>query len=325
MSTEEKSKRTATKKKSSPPAKEPEIPQFDPMELWNQVCATDPEYTRHVSMRGGFTQIDPMYQCQRMTEMFGPIGIGWGVNGSHYSVWDQVEPAILSFTGELWYRAPNGPMGDRILRLYGEAAGQFPISADVPLINQTRSGAKPNEDAWKKCFTSALSKGLSRLGFNSDVFLGKFDDLEYVKEMKEKFSGDKVQSAPAQVAPPMNQLLALDHESDEGQAWNKVNELCGEAISHGQGACVMPVTQQGWHALAKTIANSSIFSYAAQSPENESVRSTDDISGLKGNGDWTKNSGHWAWKVVSIASALGTYKAMGDWRSSAVASLKKGA
>ena len=48
------------------------------MELWNKVCRTDPEHTKHVNQRGGFTAIDAMYQIQEATKVFGPVGKGWG-------------------------------------------------------------------------------------------------------------------------------------------------------------------------------------------------------------------------------------------------------
>ena len=43
----------------------------------------------------------------------------------------------------------------------------------------------------KKCSTDALTKGLSALGFNADVFLGKFDDNKYVAKMTQEFSAPK--------------------------------------------------------------------------------------------------------------------------------------
>ena len=47
---------------------------------------------------------------------------------------------------------------------------------------------RPDEDAYKKCVTDGITKCLSYLGFNADVFLGKFDDNKYVKEMARKFA-----------------------------------------------------------------------------------------------------------------------------------------
>ena len=39
--------------------------------------------------------------------------------------------------------------------------------------------AKTNDDAPKMALTDGLTKAISHLGFNADVFLGKFDDNKY--------------------------------------------------------------------------------------------------------------------------------------------------
>ena len=39
----------------------------------------------------------------------------------------------------------------------------------------------------KKIETDALTKAISKLGFNADIFMGKFDDVRYVEEMKKEF------------------------------------------------------------------------------------------------------------------------------------------
>ena len=47
--------------------------------IWDQVKNTNPKYTRAFTKFGGkeLTTIDPMYQIQMMTDLFGPVGIGW--------------------------------------------------------------------------------------------------------------------------------------------------------------------------------------------------------------------------------------------------------
>ena len=39
----------------------------------------------------------------------------------------------------------------------------------------------------KKIETDTLTKAISKLGFNADIFLGKFDDVRYLNEVKEEF------------------------------------------------------------------------------------------------------------------------------------------
>ena len=73
----------------------------------------------------------------------------------------------------------------------------FPIAADMAY--------DPSKDCVKKLQTECISKALSRLGFNSDVFEGKFDDNKYVEE-REREEANNVRTVksgnnPARVDP----------------------------------------------------------------------------------------------------------------------------
>jgi len=133
------------------------------MELWNSVCETDPAHTKKVNQRGGFTAIDAMYQIQEATRQFGAVGVGWG--WSYELIFPPNDTVIANVS--LWHGKQ-----DQVVR----QAGQKKLNAS--------NGA--DEDAAKKAITDGLTKCLSYLGFNADVFLGKFDDNKYVDSMKDK-------------------------------------------------------------------------------------------------------------------------------------------
>ena len=63
--------------------------------------------------------------------------------------------------------------------------GEFEI---LNTISFWRDGAKTklDDEFAKKVETDSLTKALSKLGFNSDVFMGRFNDLRYVEEIEEK-------------------------------------------------------------------------------------------------------------------------------------------
>lgn len=134
------------------------------MKLWDSVCTTNPKNTKHVNQRGGFTAIDAQSQFQSATEQFGAFGIGWGVKDANIS--PILQDKVLIYTAILWYK-------------YGGESGEFPIETSIQIATDRVDG-----DAVKKLSTDAITKGLSRLGFNADVFLGKFDDNRYTDEQK---------------------------------------------------------------------------------------------------------------------------------------------
>ena len=47
------------------------------MDIWDKICESDPKYLKKISFGPrSFTAIDPQYQVMKMTEQFGPVGIG---------------------------------------------------------------------------------------------------------------------------------------------------------------------------------------------------------------------------------------------------------
>lgn len=50
----------------------------------------------------------------------------------------------------------------------------------------------------KKIETDTLTKAISKLGFNADIFMGKFDDVRYLKEITAEF-------APKPIKQPLSE------------------------------------------------------------------------------------------------------------------------
>tara|TARA_R100000541_G_scaffold18623_1_gene28454 strand:+ start:201 stop:746 length:546 start_codon:yes stop_codon:yes gene_type:complete len=136
----------------------------DNMNLWDAVSKTNPNHTKPVKQRGGFTAIDAHYQIQTATELFGPVGIGWGYD-CEYIFQNTLVICLVTF----WH-------GDRANK-FGPVAG----SAEI-------SGKRVDSDAPKKAMTDGITKALSHVGFNADVFLGKFDDNKYIQQMAAEFA-----------------------------------------------------------------------------------------------------------------------------------------
>jgi hypothetical protein len=130
------------------------------MKIWDKVCVTDPEITKRVTQRGGFTAIDAQAQLKRATEVFGPYGTDWGLADlDYYMIYDGEGNMVeVTLTARFFY-----------------PGGEFPMSNDMRY--------RPGDECRKKLLTDLRSKCLSTLGFNSDVFEGKFDDNRYVQNL----------------------------------------------------------------------------------------------------------------------------------------------
>ncbi len=137
------------------------------MDLWRKVEKTDPKHTKKVNQRGGFTAISAHYQIMRATEVFGPIGQGWG----YYSGAPIISDGVILVPVTVWHGSRDNEFG--------------PVLGGAELKDKN---GRMDSDAGKKAGTDALTKCLSQLGFNADVFLGKFDDNKYVAQVAKEFS-----------------------------------------------------------------------------------------------------------------------------------------
>lgn len=150
----------------------------DNLRVWNAVCKTDPRHTKRVNQRGGFTAIDAQYQIMMATEQFGPIGEGWGYEVGEY----QLVGGLIVVPVTLWHSSDRA-------KTFG------PILGCAEMLGQ-----RPDRDAPKKAMTDAITKGLSQLGFNADVFLGLFDDNKYVEQRTKEIETGERDKKP-EVAP----------------------------------------------------------------------------------------------------------------------------
>lgn len=149
--------------------------QNDNMTLWDTVEKTNPALTTHVEQRGGFTAICAQYQLKTATALWGPYGDKWGVrNCSWESICKNGEIVEIALSADFFY-----PAGDHEV--------SFPLSSDITY----RAG----NDTRKKLLTDLTTKALSKLGFNADVFMGRFDDNKYVQRMREEFGSTEESKA----------------------------------------------------------------------------------------------------------------------------------
>ena len=179
----------ATKKKAKAGSTAP-----DNMSLWNSVCVTDPQYTKRVNQRGGFTAIGAQSQIMEATKMFGPFGQGFGVSDERFTSFDM--EGLCLYQATLWYKFRFN-IGD---------IREFPIHSSI----KYSVNGRVDDDFAKKVATDALTKGLSKLGLNADVFLGLFDDNKYVNQLKATATANKVAETYANKTP-INKIASTNN------------------------------------------------------------------------------------------------------------------
>ena len=163
------------------------------MKIWKSVEKTNPEYTKEVNFGRKFTSINAQYQIMCATEQFGACGDGWGVDDENFIM---VTDGLLGYQATFWWRDED------------QKVKTFAINSSIATHNKS---GKLDDDCFKKVSTDALTKGLSKLGFSADVFLGMWDDNKYVAQVKEEFASKKPSAKKKMTKEVMDAMMkAID-------------------------------------------------------------------------------------------------------------------
>lgn len=145
----------------------------DNLALWAQAFTTDPQAVKPITgkqYKGNSPK--PYWLIERATEVFGPVGIGWGciVKNERFErlgEFDVLHVAVVS----IWY-VYKGVRSETFDQMGGTKAS-YMTAKGVLMVD---------EDAGKKSVTDGMVKCLSMIGFAGDIFSGRWDDSKYVEQ-----------------------------------------------------------------------------------------------------------------------------------------------
>lgn len=183
----------------------------DNMRIWSLVEKTNTQFTKKAEVNGqSITSLNGTAMVMKATEMFGPIGIGWG-----YKILEErFDEGHEIFAGEgekriclgreightirisLWF-IQNGQRGE--VEQYGCTRYQY----------KTRYGMTTDGEAPKKSLTDAVKKALSMLGFSADVFLGMFEDQNYVQQLQAEEAIESAEDRQVEVERQQEERLTF--------------------------------------------------------------------------------------------------------------------
>lgn len=156
------------------------------LDLWNKHADIDPAFTKPITGKAyKGTSPSPQYVIRCLTEMFGPVGKGFG--------WD--------VTAEGWQ-----PLGDEVLHWcrirfwHTDRANGFDAYGQTKALMKTTGGLKSDEDAPKKSLTDAIVKAASQIGVAANIFLGRWDDQKYVDQVNEEYRSAEA-TMPRELSP----------------------------------------------------------------------------------------------------------------------------
>ena len=189
---------------------------MDNKALWRKVLVTDPKAVKPITGKQySGNSPKPYWIVERLTDEFGPCGIGWGfsiVNErfERFSDTDTLHVAVVRF----WY-VLDGTRGE--LEQVGQTKASYLSAKDKFVLD---------EDAPKKSVTDALVKCASYLGFAGDIFSGRWDDSRYVAEAAAEWDRRKREDNPERASWLADWLAAIDATATVGE----LKKVMAEAI-----------------------------------------------------------------------------------------------
>lgn len=190
------------------------------LNIWSQVEKTDLSYAKKVNQRGGYTAISPQYQLKQATKVFGSYGKGFGLSESDFDM------SLFESLGVVMHKA-------KFFYVTGSERVEFPISNAIQATVGAGDKKRVDVDFAKKVETNTVSKALSKLGFNADVFMGMFEDNQYIQELNNELaiqkSEDKEQEAIKQAREYDEWKLK---ELESYQHLNSLNALQNAFTAH---------------------------------------------------------------------------------------------
>lgn len=116
----------------------------------------------------GKTDINPMWRIKRLTEEFGPCGIGWKIDIIRTWIEEGAEGAKVANVQINLYIKYNGEWSEAIPGIGG-----------ATIVEKQTKGLVTDDDAFKKAYTDAQSVACKALGIAADVYYEKDPESKY--------------------------------------------------------------------------------------------------------------------------------------------------
>lgn len=156
---------------------------MDNLRHWTRFEDIDPKFTKQITGKAyKGTSPNPQYVIKCLTEIFGPVGEGFG--------WEVIAEDFIPLGEEVLHWC-------RICFWHTDRANTFQAYGQTKALMKTRNGLILDEDAPKKSLTDAIVKAASHVGIAANIFLGRWDDQRHVDAVNEEYRAEERQQQPS--------------------------------------------------------------------------------------------------------------------------------
>ena len=152
---------------------------MDKMEIWQQLEKTADEAKKPIEAGRlkGFTDINPCWRMKRLTEVFGPCGIGWKYQICNSYVLPGGNDEVAAFVDILLYYKQGGEWSDGV-----------PGMGGASFVAKESKGLYTSDECFKMALSDAIGTACKALGMSADIYFSKdrskYTDTQDAQEVK---------------------------------------------------------------------------------------------------------------------------------------------
>lgn len=137
---------------------------MDKMEIWQALEKTADEAKKPIEAGRlkGFTDINPCWRMKRLTEVFGPCGIGWKFDVCNTYTIPGADGEIAAFVDILLYYKQGNEWSEGVPGLGGSM-----------FVAKERNGMHTSDECFKMALSDAIGTACKALGMSADIYFSK--------------------------------------------------------------------------------------------------------------------------------------------------------
>lgn len=132
--------------------------------IWQALEKTPKEAQKEIGAGRlkGFTDINPMWRLKKLTEVFGPCGIGWKYEIVSTQVIPGANDEVAAFVDILLYYKKDGEWSEGVPGLGGSM-----------FVAKETKGMHTSDECFKMALSDAIGTACKALGMSADIYFSK--------------------------------------------------------------------------------------------------------------------------------------------------------
>ena len=134
------------------------------MDVWGKLENTPKEAQKPIEAGRlkGFTDINPMWRFKKLTETFGPCGIGWKYTIQNAQIVPGANEEMAAFVDILLYYKADGEWSEGVPGFGGSM-----------FVAKEKNGMHTSDECFKMALSDAIGTACKALGMSADIYFSK--------------------------------------------------------------------------------------------------------------------------------------------------------